>query len=64
MTHCALHALGIEEALVDGVYGVVQLHITLPLQENGPGVQPIVGPEHCEPALLIAMDQCPRTGQA
>lgn len=58
-THCALDPLREEESLVDCVDGVIALDVTLPLQQDGPGVQSVVGPEHREPALLVPMDQRP-----
>lgn len=54
-----LDALWEEEAVVEGVHGVVGLHSTLPLQQDGSGVQPFVSPEHCESSFLIAVDQGP-----
>ena len=54
-----LDALGEEEAVVEGVDGVVGLHVRLALQEDGSGVQPRVRPEHREAAALVAAHQGP-----
>lgn len=57
-----LDALWEEEAVVQRVHSVVGLHGALPLQQDGPGVQPVVSPEHAEAGLLIALDQRPAEG--
>lgn len=57
-----LDALWEEEAVVQRVHGVVGLHVALPLQQDGPGVQSVVGPEHAEAGFLIALDQRPAEG--
>lgn len=48
-----------EEAVVQRVHGVIRLHGTLPLQQDGAGVQSIVSPEHGKTSFLISMDQGP-----
>lgn len=58
-----LDALREEEAVVQCVHGVVGLHGALPLQQDGPGVQSVVGPEHAEAGFLIAPDQGPVEGR-
>lgn len=57
-----LDALGVEEAVVNAVHGVVGLHVTLLLQQDGACVQPIVSPENGEAGLLIPLDQSPGEG--
>ena len=58
-TYSAFHSLWEEEPLVDGVDSVIRLNITLPLQQDWSSVQPIISPEHCEPAFFVTMDQGP-----
>lgn len=58
-TYSAFDSLWEEKPLVDSVDSVVGFNITLPLQQNGSGVQSIISPEHCEPAFFVPMDQGP-----
>lgn len=58
-TYCAFDSLWEEKSLVDCVDGVIGFNITLPLQQDWSGVQSVIGPEHCEPALFVTMDQGP-----
>lgn len=55
-------ALWEEKTVVQRVHSVVGLHGALPLQQDGPGVQSVIGPEHTEAGFLIAMDQRPVAG--
>lgn len=48
-----------EEAVVQCVHGVIRLHRTLSLQQDGAGVQPIISPEHSKTSFFISMDQGP-----
>lgn len=48
-----------EESVVERVHCVIGLNGTLFLQQDGPGVQTIVSPEHCEASFFITMDQGP-----
>lgn len=57
-----LDALGVEEAVVKGVHGVIGLHVTLSLQKDGAGVQTVVSPEYGEAGLLIPFNQSPAGG--
>ena len=58
-TYGALDSLWEEKPLVDGVDSVVGFHVTLPLQQDWSSVQSVIGPEHCEPALFVTVDQGP-----
>jgi len=58
-THCAFDPLWEEKSLVDCVDGIIAFNITLPLQQDWSGVQSIISPEYCEPALFVTMDQRP-----
>lgn len=59
MPYCAFDSLWEEEPLVDCVDGVIGFNITLLLQQDWSGVQTVIGPEHCEAALFVTMDQGP-----
>lgn len=54
-----LDTLRVKEAVVERVHGVVGLHSALFLQQDGPRVQSVVGPEDGETGFLIAVDQGP-----
>lgn len=58
-TYCAFDSLWEEKSLVDSVDGVIWFNVTLSLQQDWSGVQSIISPEHCEPALFVTMDQGP-----
>lgn len=58
-TYGAFDALWEEKPLVDGVDRVVGIDIALPLEKDGPGVEAVVSPEHCESALSVSVDQRP-----
>ena len=57
--HHGLNALWEEEAVVEGVHGVVGLHHTIPLEQYGPCVQTVIRPEDGEAGFFITMDQGP-----
>lgn len=56
----ALDAFREEEAVVQGVHGVIREHLTLPLEQEVPSVQAIVRPEDGKPPFLIPMNEGPR----
>ena len=54
-----LDALGVHEAVVDGVDGVILADVAVALKQDGTSVEAIVSPEDAEPASLVALDKSP-----